>query len=209
MRHIYKDIEIEDAVYDDRGDLAYGVVRNIINESTASAMAEGLDEILENDSQLDDQCPSSPSTYNPFCYIQQQLIYYMNSFFKKNLCPTYNYARRYVGNETLAKHSDREACEYSMTLSLSREGGIWPFYAKYKDRPSSEILMNVGDCTIYRGCDVLHWRDANSYGTQHQTFLHYVDTNGPNKDHVYDGDYRRFFSESDPTLHLDCKPKPF
>lgn len=210
----YESKEIESPVYDEKGNLLYGVVRNMVSKATAEAMSESLiDKFKKGKMHHDRQCPESLSTLNPFCRIQQQLTWFMCDFFKKNLCPTYNYARHYVDADVLHKHRDRPSCQYSMTLSLSREEGedIWPFYAQYKEQPQSEILMDVGDCTIYRGCDVEHWRDANDYGTQYQTFLHYVDIDGEYKDFVYDAknkpDYSRFFSSINPNLHLNSKPK--
>lgn len=210
----YESKEIESPVYDENGNLLYGVVRNMISKVTAEAMSESLvNKFNKGKMYHDRQCPDSLSTLNPFSRIQQQLTWFMCDFFKKNLCPTYNYARHYIGGDVLHTHKDRPSCQYSMTLSLSREEGegIWPFYAQYKEQPHSEILMDVGDCTIYKGCDVEHWRDVNDYGTQYQTFLHYVDIDGKYKDFVYDAknnpDYSRFFSSIDPNLHLNSKPK--
>ena len=40
---------------------------------------------------------------------------------------------------------------------------------------------------MYAGCDQKHWRPGIYKGEgMAQVFLHYVDQDGPNKDHAYD-----------------------
>jgi hypothetical protein len=50
------------------------------------------------------------------------------------------------------------------------------------------LKCKPGDAVIYLGCEDNHiWRE-NFEGDFHlQTFLHYVDKNGPNIKHAYDG----------------------
>jgi PKHD-type hydroxylase len=50
----------------------------------------------------------------------------------------------------------------------------------------TEIIQSVGDGALYQGCDVYHWRKPFKGEEYIQVFLHYVDANGPYKDHVYD-----------------------
>ena len=45
------------------------------------------------------------------------------------LFPTYSYFRVYKKGDTLAKHTDRPACEISVTLCLGfEEGKPWPIW---------------------------------------------------------------------------------
>jgi hypothetical protein len=49
--------------------------------------------------------------------------------------------------------------------------------------------MAPGDIVVYRGCDLLHWRELFDVpeGSWHvQGFFHYVDANGPHSDHKWD-----------------------
>ena len=82
------------------------------------------------------------------------------------LC-TYAFWRMYTINADLKKHKDRPACEISVTVMLGSDGNQWPIY------------MNG---TVYLGCEVEHWREEFKGDWHAQTFLHYVDKNGPNKE---------------------------
>jgi hypothetical protein len=42
--------------------------------------------------------------------------------------------------------------------------------------------MEPGDAAIYLGCEVEHWREEFKGDWHAQTFLHYVDKNGLNKE---------------------------
>ena len=99
------------------------------------------------------------------------------------LYPTYSYYRRYRPGDTLKIHKDRPSCEISTTVCFgwNIEGNpgatSWPIFIE-----GSEIVMNVGDIVVYRGCDLEHWRNSFNApeGSWHvQGFFHYVDVNGP------------------------------
>ncbi len=42
-----------------------------------------------------------------------------------------------------------------------------------------EIDLEPGDAIMYRGADLIHWRDPSPHDWLVQVFLHYVDLNGP------------------------------
>ena len=46
----------------------------------------------------------------------------------------------------------------------------------------AEINMEPGDAAIYLGCEIEHWREEFKGDWHAQTFLHYVDKNGINKE---------------------------
>lgn len=98
----------------------------------------------------------------------------------KNLFPTYSYCRIYNCGDELAKHTDRNACEWSVTLNLSQTDP-WPIHMD-----NSVLDIQPGDGVIYQGRVVQHWREPFK-GTEYvQIFLHYIDTDGPFKDEVFD-----------------------
>lgn len=104
------------------------------------------------------------------------------------LLPTYSYFRVYRNNSKLDNHLDRPACEISATLCINYDYGgndfKWPIFMNEK-----EIIMEPGDLVIYKGCEIPHYRPPliNNLPSWHiQTFLHYVDANGPNAEHAYD-----------------------
>jgi hypothetical protein len=96
------------------------------------------------------------------------------------LC-TYAFWRMYTVNADLKKHKDRPSCEISVTVMIASDGTKWPIYMD-----GTEINMEPGDAVIYLGCEIEHWREEFKGNYHIQTFLHYVDKNGPNKEWLLD-----------------------
>jgi hypothetical protein len=93
------------------------------------------------------------------------------------LLPTYAFWRMYTLNSDLKKHLDKPACEISVTVMLGSDGTKWPIFID-----GAEIELEPGDGAIYLGCDLVHWREEFKGDWHAQTFLHYVDKNGPHKE---------------------------
>lgn len=105
----------------------------------------------------------------------------------EELFPTYSYSRLYGNGDELKKHSDRPSCEISVTIQLGRSHHYaWPIYMG-----GHRFDLAEGDGVIYKGCDVLHWRDPcdgpEGYYSG-QVFCHFVRANGPYAE--YAGDKR-------------------
>jgi hypothetical protein len=122
-----------------------------------------------------------------------------------DLYPSYYFDRFYFAGQKLDRHTDRPACEISVTLQVSsNRSEPWPIWFELPDGSEQYVSMNDGDAVIYKGCEREHWRDPlpSQYNkTQklirkirrlpddtyhHQLFLHYVDANGPFLHHAYD-----------------------
>ena len=43
------------------------------------------------------------------------------------------------------------------------------------------VLADDGDGVVYKGCDIEHWRNEFEGDWHAQTFLHYVNKNGPTR----------------------------
>ena len=100
---------------------------------------------------------------------------------KLKLFPTYAYWRYYVYGGSLAKHVDRPSCEISVTTCIKKYED-WPIVVEGK-----EFELEEGDAVLYGGCDQEHWRPGTYKGSgMAQVFLHYVNQNGPYKNHAYD-----------------------
>ena len=104
------------------------------------------------------------------------------------LYPTYAFTRVYTYNSVLDKHLDRAACEISVTLMWDNDNTEWPIFLG-----GDPIITKPGDAVIYLGCELEHWREPFTGDFQIQTFLHYVNKNGPNKEWKYD---KRNFAEN-------------
>ena len=105
----------------------------------------------------------------------------MEKFTGLSLKPTYAYWRMYTKFADLKPHKDRPACEISVTINMGNDGTSWPIYME-----GNSVDLNPGDAVIYLGCDLSHWREEFQGDWQAQTFLHYVDADGPYVDHWKD-----------------------
>ena len=97
------------------------------------------------------------------------------------LFPTYTFTRLYTFNADLKKHKDRPSCEVSISAMWGSCGTKWPIYMD--DKP---FEMEPGDAVVYLGCEVPHYRKPFTGDWHAQSFLHYVDQNGPYKDFKFD-----------------------
>jgi len=93
------------------------------------------------------------------------------------LLPTYSYWRFYSKFADLEKHKDRPSCEISITVKIDSDKTSWPIFIE-----GTPIELECGDGVIYLGCELEHWREDFEGDYHIQTFLHYVDKNGPNKE---------------------------
>tara|TARA_R100001163_G_C5067934_1_gene207517 strand:+ start:5852 stop:6373 length:522 start_codon:yes stop_codon:yes gene_type:complete len=97
------------------------------------------------------------------------------------LFPTYAYWRYYIYGGFLKQHTDRPACEISITACIKKYDN-WPLIIEDKI-----IELEEGDGLLYSGCVQKHGRPGIYKGNgMAQVFLHYVNQNGPYKDHAYD-----------------------
>ena len=97
------------------------------------------------------------------------------------LLPTYSYWRYYVFGANLKKHTDRPACEISVTTCIKKYDN-WPIIVE-----GTSFELEEGDAVLYAGCDQEHWRPGVYKGEgMAQVFFHYVNQNGPYKNHAYD-----------------------
>ncbi len=95
------------------------------------------------------------------------------------LKPSYVYMASYLNGAELKKHTDREQCEFSITLCLdfSPEPSLetpWPIRL---DTPTGTVTVYqaLGDGLAYRGTRLPHYRSPLSDGqTSTSIFFHYV-----------------------------------
>jgi len=97
----------------------------------------------------------------------------------ESLRPSYVYMASYLSGAQLKKHTDREQCEFSVTLCLdfSPEPALetpWPIRL---DTPTETVTVYqaLGDGLAYRGTRLPHYRDALGDGQSSTSiFFHYV-----------------------------------
>ncbi len=117
------------------------------------------------------------------------------------LLPTYAYFRVYQQGDVCLVHSDRAACEHSLSLVIHlADDRPWPLCVEKRriDAPEAiqpdfgeqeftSLPMNAGDAVVYRGVDHRHGRiEPNPNSWSAHLFMHWVDPNGPHADHAFD-----------------------
>jgi hypothetical protein len=102
----------------------------------------------------------------------------------ESLKPSYVYLASYLSGAELKKHTDREQCEFSVTLCLdfSPEPALetpWPIRL---DTSTGRVTVyqSVGDGLAYLGTRLPHYRDVLGEGqTSTSIFFHYVAADFP------------------------------
>jgi len=164
----------------------YKVVRGLLSKETAEVIGIQMRLTAERDyefgfNNLPDNVNDSFSLYSS--PTTDAIIIYLKKKVEeetgKQLSPTYSFARQYYLENIMDRHTDRDACEYSVTLNLWNEKEPYPIYVRNLQGYDAEVYLEPGDAVIYKGCEVDHWRDINRHGRMVQVFLHYVDKNGP------------------------------
>lgn len=171
----------------------YLTVKKLVDKERCAALTAQMKDGLVNrkiKACVDAQCPKSYAFYGApfFNRLLVDLLPIVETISGKQLYPTYSYARLYKPFEVLAAHTDRPACEISVTLTLGFEGDVWPiFMGDAAGTNASKIEMDVGDAVVYMGIEIPHWRGSYTEGKwQAQVFLHYVDADGPHKEWKFD-----------------------
>ncbi len=167
----------------------YVVLTSALSEKVCDSLTDHMFSLFaEGKLVKDDQCPLSDAVYGDpsFDELLQQFAEPVGKHIGRKLLPTYTYSRIYRPGEILKKHKDRPACEISATLTLGFDKPpIWPIFAD--EQKQVAITLNKGDMMVYKGCELLHWREEFKGQWHVQVFFHYVDANGPYKNHHLDG----------------------
>ena len=129
----------------------------------------------------------------------------------RKLYNTYYYDRFYFPGQELKKHTDRPACEISVTIHVSTNiKESWPIWIKTPDTfedstmktliasgENRSVHLEAGDGMVYKGCERPHWRDPmpglleskinkDESLYYHQIFFHYVLQDGIRAHHAWD-----------------------
>ena len=143
------------------------------------------------------QVPGSTSRYywTPYKEIHNDLKNKIQDIIGKKLYHTYYYDRFYFDGQDLSPHTDRDACEISISVHIGTNiEEPWGFWIENGDGKCARIYMEPGDGVIYKGCERMHWREKMPAKKQgfinrilrrktddayyHQAFFHYVLADG-------------------------------
>jgi hypothetical protein len=129
----------------------------------------------------DGQSPLRYISYNDSVarFFHQQLVEAVTAFAGEPVKPSYVYLASYQPGAILEKHTDREQCDFSVTLCLDyapepRNATPWPLHV-HKTSGKVTVFQAIGDALLYRGCQLPHSREALPEGhTSTSIFFHYV-----------------------------------
>ncbi|MFN3435124.1 MAG: hypothetical protein ACK4ZY_12095 [Sphingomonas sp.] len=119
-----------------------------------------------------------------------------------DLMPTYAYFRAYQQGDVCRVHSDRQACEHSLSLTIAYgDDRPWalsvatertevpqPVVADdFGAQPYGSVAMRPGDGVMYQGTHHRHGRlDPNPNSWSAHLFLHWVEKDGRYREHAFD-----------------------
>lgn len=161
----------------------YLVINNFITPDEASFLYsefKNASERVPEQFSHDEQCPIGLSMYDYKWFIQLMLarLPVMNEIMQELMLPTYSYARVYANGDELKKHTDRPACEVSVTLHLGSDGTKWPIWFTKPNGEKISCDLQPGQAVVYLGMISEHWREKFEGKEYVQVFLHYVKFNG-------------------------------
>lgn len=140
--------------------------------------------------------------YPPMLFFFWGLTPLMSRLVGRELLPTYDFFRVYRAGDVCRVHSDRRACEHSLSLTLDySDGRAWPLQIgkaasarqgiadDFGGEDPASIAMQPGDALLYRGIDHRHGRtEPNPNRWSAHLFMHWVEADGPNRDEAFEGE---------------------
>jgi hypothetical protein len=143
---------------------------------------------------LEQQVNGSLARYShpKFKYAHSQIRLKLQKILGEELYNTYYYDRFYFAGQRLYRHTDRDACEISLTYQISSNAKPWGICFEDPYGNEKYVLLRNGDAVLYKGCERDHWRELLSSNLNfiqkllrkkdttyhHQIFFHYVLSNG-------------------------------
>ncbi|MBI3439266.1 MAG: hypothetical protein HY054_11575 [Proteobacteria bacterium] len=192
----------------------YALVRGLISPELANAFLQTLRvDMARQALPLQDAAQSAPILdrpsvelyghhYRPMIQFLWGLTPIVSTLTDRELLPTYNYFRIYPKDAICRVHSDREACEHSLSLTLGYSDDIpWPLEIdrglidepgpikdSFEKADVARLPMAAGDAVLYRGVEHRHGRTTpNPNRWSAHMFLHWVDRNSRHRRFAFDG----------------------
>ena len=163
-------------------------VPNFIDPGRAVSLGQEFKEHTEKHNLPgDSQVKRSRAAYDYVSFLELlvEKTNHVTELCGENVLPTYCYARVYNKGADLKVHTDRPACEVSITLNLGSDVP-WPIYIQKPDGESVPVTLGPGDAVLYLGCVASHWREEFTGDYCNQVFLHYVKSRGQNQPFYFD-----------------------
>lgn len=140
--------------------------------------------------------------YPPLAGLLWGLTHSIEEYVGTRLVPTYGYFRIYQQGDVCKVHSDRHACEHSLSVMLAASDELaWGLSVGMEQRSAPTLIvssdfgdelfgtvpMMPGDAVLYKGVHHRHGRlEPNPNGWSAHVFLHWVDPEGPYAEQAFD-----------------------
>jgi len=168
----------------------YAAVTGLIHPLHLAALRQHYRRLIRKGTiQLgDDQSSRRYIAHNDAAarFFHLQLTKVVSDFVSEPVKPSYVYMAAYQAGARLEKHTDREQCQYSISLCLDYSpeptaGTPWPLRLDTA-RGTVTVYQALGDGLLYRGRELPHYRRTLAEGNSSTSiFFHYVaeDFSGP------------------------------
>jgi hypothetical protein len=164
----------------------YAIVRDLMHPLQVGAVRKYYRALVadgrlpKGDSQVAERYGLHSEPFGSF--VHPQLTRLVSRLADEPLKPSYIYFACYQPGSALPRHTDREQCEFSVSLLVDflpdRDGPCgWPLLLEDPRAPGDivPVDLSIGDAVFYRGREILHSRDRLPQGHQSSSlFLHYV-----------------------------------
>lgn len=161
----------------------YAPLRNLIHPFNLAALRRYYRHTVRTRAIRlgDEQCPLRYGAHNESVarFFHYQIANAVQSIVGEPIKPSYVYWASYVGGAELEKHTDRQQCQFSVTLCVdfSPEPSLatsWPLRLATPEGTVT-VYQALGDGLLYRGTKVPHYRDVLAKGQMSTSiFFHYV-----------------------------------
>jgi len=167
-------------------DTGYAPLRGLIHPFSVAALRRYYRHAIRRGAIRlgDEQCSRRYAVHNECVarFFHHQLANTVGAIAREAIKPSYVYLASYLSGAELKKHTDREQCEFSISLCLdfSPEPQLATSWPIRLDTPQGTVTVYqaLGDGLVYRGVKVPHYRNvlADEH-TSTSIFFHYVAEN--------------------------------
>ena len=154
------------------------VLKDIVHPAHLAALARRYDALVQSGRwRLGDRQVSrrySRADEEAASFFHRQFTDYLGQVLGVRIRPTYSFVCFYQGGASLERHTDRAACEFTLSLAVGHSPrASWPLKL---ETPAGieEVTCRAGEAVLF-GRDIPHSRDRLSPGQTWTTVLfHYV-----------------------------------
>src|SRR3990167_4454916 len=108
------------------------------------------------------------------------------------LWPTLSFYYTYQQGQQLTPHTDRSSCQFVAGLCIGVDAAYkerhqgWPLFLRLNDQTVESVVLACGDLIIFRGHDILHWREVFTGTWFVSAIFGFVEKQGPFAFQKYD-----------------------